>query len=174
MHGFFGLSDAVFSPDKMFRYRLDRTLVGRGPVLLVCGVNPSKADAEINDHSVTKIIGLSQRQRASRFILVNEFAYCATDVREVGYADDPVGPKNDYYIKQAIAEADMCIVAWGPLAKLPPILRNRWRRVLFLIQKANKEPLCWGTAKDGHPRHPLMISYSTPLQKWGRPAPEKA
>lgn len=173
MHGFFSdSSSAVFSPCGLYRYRLDRTLVGKGPVVSITMVNPSFAGSEVNDPTIRKLIGFCQRLRASRFIVTNKFAHIATDVRQLAHVDHPVGPQNDQHLGAAFAEADIHVVAWGPLTKLPPVLRNRWRRVLYLLSKAGASPQCWGTAKGGHPRHPLMLAYSTALEPWGRPNEE--
>lgn len=56
------------------------------------------------------------------------------------------------------------LVAWGPAAKLRiPVLRERWKHVVKLVGK----PLhCLGTAKDGQPRHPLMLRADAPLELW--------
>jgi len=166
---FFGNSSAVFSDCGLFRYRLDREMPYRGPVLSVTMVNPSRAGAEVNDPTVKKLIGFARVLRASRIIVTNKFAYVSTDVRALAHADDPVGPKNDHYIAEAVREADIHVVAWGPLAKLPPELHYRWRKVLGAIRKAGGAPKCWGTAMDGQPRHPLMLAYTTPLVAWSPP-----
>jgi hypothetical protein len=61
-------------------------------------------------------------------------------------------------------------VAWGPLGKLPPPLRTRWRDVVAIADRVGCRLMCWGTAQDGQPRHPLMLAYSTPLIEWRRPS----
>src|SRR3546814_20987169 len=98
----------------------------------MCAVNPSKANAEIDDATIRKDIGFSRRLGIGRFIKVNKFAYQATDVKALRSAADPVGPENDDYIRAAMREADLHIVCWGPLSKLPPHLRNRWRRIVAI------------------------------------------
>lgn len=161
---------AVFSPCGMFRMRLDRDLGAVGPVVAICGVNPSKAGAKTNDHTMTKIIGFGARLGWARIAMVNKFSLVATDVNALRDAADPVGPQNDRYILEAFAEADLIIPAWGPLSKLPPRLRGRWRDVAAMAQRTGKPVKCWGVAGDGQPRHPLMLSYETPLVPWRAPA----
>lgn len=78
-------------------------------------------------------------------------------------ADDPGGPENDAYIAQAIHGADIHIVAWGPLSKLPKSLRGRWREVVDVLSVAGAKPVCAWTAQDGQPRHPLMVATIQPL-----------
>ena len=165
---------AIFSACGTFRLRLDRDLGRPGRSAAICGVNPSRADGEVDDHSIRKIYGFAVRNGIGRFAMVNKFAFVATDVRELHAASvaDPVGRENDAHIRAAFAEADVVIVAWGSLTKLPPILRTRWRAVTAIAASLGKDLHCLGIANDGHPRHPLMLSYSTPLQPWVAPAME--
>ncbi|RIJ15972.1 DUF1643 domain-containing protein [Henriciella mobilis] len=165
-------SSAVFSPCGLYRHRLDRKVADTGPVVAVPGVNPSTADAEKNDATIRKDIGFGQRLGWGRIIKPNKFQLCATDVRELRDAADPIGPYADEYLYSIFKEADLVVPAWGPLAKLPRPLRQRWRRVVHIAQDAGHDTLwCFGTAQDGQPRHTLMLAYSTPLTPWRPPTP---
>ncbi|CEJ15985.1 hypothetical protein BN1110_06336 [bacterium YEK0313] len=165
---------AIFSPCGAFRLRLDRDLGLPGRSAAICGVNPSRAGSEVDDQTIHKIYGFAVRNGIGRFAMVNKFAFVATDVRELHAASvaDPVGRENDAHIRAAFAEADIVIVAWGSLAKLPPILRTRWRVVTAIAESLGKDLHCLGVTSDGHPRHPLMLSYATPLQFWTAPEAE--
>jgi hypothetical protein len=132
-------------------------------------VNPSKADGEIDDHTITKLIGFSQRFRFGRFIVWNKFAFRATDIKELRTARDPIGPANDGYIEQILEQSDVHIVAWGSLGKLPPNLRSRWRQVAAIADRVGCQLMCLGTAADGHPLHPLTLGYDRALIPWSRP-----
>lgn len=165
----FGGGSAVFSPDGLYRLRLERALEGSGPVAALCMVNPSTAGAEVNDPTITKGCGFGRRADWSRLIVGNKFARRATDVRDLRSLSDPVGPDNDSHLEQIFRDADIHIVAWGPLNKLPPHLRSRWRQVKAIADRVGCRLMCWGTAQDGHPRHPLMLAYSTPLVPWTAP-----
>lgn len=169
MTDLFPTGAAVISPDGVFRYLLERTIAAAGPVAAICSVNPSTADAKIDDQTIRKDMGFARRLGWSRIIKVNKFALRATDVRALRSAADPVGPENDRYIEQAFREADILVGAWGPLSKLPRPLRERWRAIAAIAERAGKPLHCWGVAKDGHPRHPLMLAYETPLVKWSAP-----
>jgi hypothetical protein len=160
---------AELSPCGRYRYRLERNFFRPGPVAAVFMVNPSTADAAADDRTIGKLLGFGARAGWSKLIVGNVFAYRSTDVKLLASCDDPVGPDNDFHLRHIVHDADVHIVAWGPLAKLPAELRDEWR-ILFahaLDAKANLR--CRGTAKDGHPRHPLMLAYSTPLKPWRRP-----
>jgi hypothetical protein len=85
-------------------------------------------------------------------------------------AQDPLGPENDRHLRDIMSAAPTVIFAWGPLAKLPPALRNRWKEIANLADEIGCTPMCLGTTQDGQPRHPLMLAYSTPLTPWRRPS----
>lgn len=160
---------AVFSECGLFRYLLEHDFGGPGPVISLTMVNPSEADDDKNDPTMTRVDGFAARMGASKVIVTNKNALVAKDVRALRSVPDPVGPENDAYIAQAIRGADVHIVAWGPLSKLPKPLRNRWRSVVDVLLAAGAKPMCWGTAQDGQPRHPLFVAYATPLVPWSAP-----
>lgn len=159
----------VFSECGLFRYLLEHDFGGTGPVISLGMVNPSLANGEKNDPTMTKVDGFATRLGASKVTVWNPFARIAKDIRDLRHVADPIGPENDAYIAKAIEGADIHIVAWGPLSKLPKPLRGRWRSVVDVLLKAGAKPMCWGTALDGHPRHPLMLAYATPLVPWTPP-----
>lgn len=168
--GLFQTGSAVFSAEGQYRYRLERGCAGTGPVVAGIMVNPSTAGAEVNDATIRKWLGFGRGLNAKRFIVGNKFAHVATDVRELRGVADPIGPANDEHIEQILRDADLHIVAWGPLAKLPKPFRNRWRDVVAIADRVGCRLMCWGTAQDGQPRHPLMLAYATPLVPWTPPA----
>ncbi|MBD9510046.1 DUF1643 domain-containing protein [Ensifer sp. ENS10] len=160
---------AVFSECGLYRYLLEHDFGGSGPVISLGMVNPSNADDENNDSTMTKVDGFAVRLGASKVKVWNKYAFVDKDVKALRSATDPVGPENDAYIAQAVTDADIHIVAWGPLSKLPKPLRNRWLAVADVLAKAGARPMCWGIALDGQPRHPLMLAYATPLVPWSAP-----
>lgn len=159
---------AVISPCGTYRYRLERVL-GEGPTAAIIGVNPSTADATIDDPTIRKDMGFGRRLGWGRILKGNLFAYRATDVRELRDAADPVGPKNNLHLAQILAEADVVVYAWGPTAKLPPKLRREYHKMVTLAWCLGVQPMCFGTAQDGQPLHTLMLAYDTPLEPWYDP-----
>jgi hypothetical protein len=132
-------------------------------------VNPSTADATHDDATIRRVIGFTERLGGGWAIVGNKFAFRATDVNALKTATDPRGPENDAHLEAIMAAAPVVIAAWGPLAKLPPNLRRRWRTVAAIADKVGAKLMCLGTAQDGHPRHPLMLAYDTPLIPWKAP-----
>ena len=161
---------AIISDCGLYRVRLERDLGRSGPVVAILGVNPSTADATVNDATIRKDIGFGARHGWGRLIKGNKFAYRATDVKVLRSVADPVGPDNDAHLEAIMRDADIVIAAWGPLSKLPTPLRRRWKDVVAIADRVGVRLKCFGTAKDGQPRHTLMLPYGTPLVDWKLPA----
>lgn len=165
------LASAVLSECWNYRYRLDHTIdMLGGPVYAFFGVNPSTADASIDDATVRKWRGFVTRWGGSRFIVGNVFAFRATDVRELASAADPVGRLNNDYLKEIISEADILVPCWGNTAKVPRDLRCHFRWMLHVLRESGKPIRAFGFSKSGDPLHPLMLGYDTPLADWVSPA----
>lgn len=163
---------AVLSPCGAYRYRLDRDLGRTDPVALVIMVNPSTADATADDPTIRKLKGFGRVYGWGRLMVGNLFAYRSTDVRALRDTIDPVGKDNDMHLLHMMRQADVIVVAWGPVAKQPRPLRERYSRIMHLSRCAGKPLFSIGpTAKDGHPKHPLMLPYSLELQPWTDPTP---
>lgn len=167
---FYQPSSAIISDCGLYRYRLERQSVGEGQTTVIM-VNPSTADATVNDATIRKLLGFGSRKGWGRIVVGNLFAYRATDVRELKAAYDPVGPDNDGHLLDMLREADRVVVAWGPVAKQPKHLRSRYRRVREMATMVSRPLYSIGApAKDGHPCHPLMLPYTHELQPWTDPA----
>lgn len=161
-----GGSSAVISNCGRYRYRLERTVdPGNDRTLLWCMLNPSVASATMDDPTIRKVVGFTRRNRFGRAVVVNAYAYRATDPKDLRRAAksgvDVFGPNNADHIRTLSREFDHCVVAWG--ANLTD--RVHEGRVLSLLQYG---PLkLWTLGVHRFPRHPLMLSYQTPLVPWG-------
>lgn len=160
---------AIFSDCRTWRYRLERDLGREGPTVALLGVNPSVADENKNDQTIRKDIGFGAVHGWGRIIKGNKFAFCAKDIKALRGAADPRGPENDDHLRQIMQDADQIVACWGPLAKLPPMLRRRWRTVAAIADDIGKPLWCFGTAQDGQPLHTMTLAYATPLIAWKRP-----
>ena len=162
---------AIISDCGSYRYRLDRFGSTHATCTAIIMVNPSTADAEQDDATIRKLRGFGERNKWGHLVIGNLFAYRATDVRELGRAYDPIGPQNDDHLMRILAEADQVVCAWGPISKQPAKWRGRFNDVVGLIRGTGLDPMCIGApAKCGHPKHPLMLPYSSKIQHWPWPA----
>lgn len=162
---------ALVSTDGQYRYWLSRDVGPGERVACFLMLNPSTADAEKDDPTIRKCIGFAKRWQCGRLLVVNLFAWRATDPQKLKEARDPVGPENDYYIEKgvdaAVVTAGRAVCAWG----VHGTLHDRNWNVLSLIrhrfstQVANLR--CLRLTADGHPEHPLFVPYSTELKPFG-------
>lgn len=162
-------SSAVFSPCGTWRYRLDRDVAFSGLVFAYFGVNGATAGEDDDDQTSMKWKGFTLRNNGQRYIAGNPFAFCATDVRELAKAVDPVGPENARYLAEIVAEADILVPCWGNRSKVPPRLRHHFDALLGLLRASGKPIKTFGFTASGDPKHPLMLGYDTPLVDWISP-----
>lgn len=160
---------AVFSHCGTYRYRLDRRLTATGTLFGYFGVNGSTAKGDEEDQTTLKWNGFTMRNGGRGYIVGNPYAYTATDVRNLASAKDPIGPENDRYIAEIIAEAEVLVPCWGSRLKLPPALRPRLDWLRARIFESGKPVRIFGLTHSGDPKHPLMLGYDTPLVAWPRP-----
>lgn len=164
----FRRSSAELSDCGHYRYRLTRQWApGVVPTVLWIMLNPSKADADKDDHTIRKCVGFSKRFGAGALEVVNLFAWRATDARELERHRflDPIGPENDAHLVRVLADPSPYlrrVVAWGDSGG--PIARERVTAVAKLIGTRYVE--CLGHTTNGNPLHPLTLAYARALRPW--------
>lgn len=158
---------AVLSKCNKYRYKLYREIdTVKGLTIAYFGINPSTADATIDDATVRKWRGFTERNNGKRFIVGNVFAYRSTDVNGLSKTTNPIGVDNHKYLSEIIYEADILVPCWGSRNKLPKNLRSELDNFMNLLKQSGKPLFCLGKTTSGDPKHPLMLGYSTQLIKW--------
>jgi len=152
--------DAVLSDCGTYRYLLRRTWDHKLPRSLFIMLNPSTADAEIDDATIRSCIRLSKCLGYGSFEVVNLFALRATDPAELQKAAEPIGPRNDIVIEAALGRCDMAICAWGA----HHMAQRRATEVRNMLRSRRPAIFCLGKTKAGFPKHPLYIKSGTPLE----------
>lgn len=185
---------ARVSGDGLYRYELTRTWDPANDARAVwIMLNPSTADAMVDDATVRRCIGFSKREGFGTMTVLNLYAYRSKDPDQLGAVADPVGPDN----RETIAEwtdphiAVKVIAAWGSFVPFgrevlrgqsvpgnprgragsggrPSLARLSHAQLVQTILNTIRSPrvYCLGTTKDGHPRHPLYVAADQPLQVW--------
>jgi hypothetical protein len=157
----------IFSECRNYRYTLLHQwdeLFERQRALFIC-LNPSTADENQLDPTLTRIKSFSTRLGANEFLILNLFAYRATDPKEMMTVNDPIGSENDAHIKAAITEAytlngeQLDIVGgWGNHG----LHMQRQRACLTLLEHFRELPnlniYCLGKNSNHTPKHPLYIA----------------
>lgn len=151
-----------FSPDRVHRYSLIHRLnpLFGDRLILWIGLNPSTADENKLDPTLTRIARFSEREGMDGFWMGNLFGLRTPYPKEMMAAADPVGPENDASLLEAARKCDRVIAAWG----VSGVYESRADAVVELLK--GHELWCLGTTKAGHPRHPLYVKADQPLVRW--------
>jgi hypothetical protein len=161
------VKDALLSDCKKFRYTLKRTWDADLARVLYLMLNPSKADAKIDDKTITRCIGFAQRMPGiGGFTVANLFAYRSKDPEDLLKAEDPIGPRNNKILKDLLFDAQIVVCAWGSHGSQINALIARQLHMLQYSLKC-RELWCLGTTKEGAPRHPLFLKNETELEPFG-------
>lgn len=155
-------SHAIYSPCERYRYELTRVWEPAGRRVAFIMLNPSTATESRNDPTVERCERRARTLGYGAFRVCNIFAWRETDPRIMRRVADPVGPGNDDAIDRACHWADDIVCAWGAhgahLGRGAAVER---------LSRATGRPLHHlGLTKDGQPKHPLYIAYTTRPQPW--------
>ena len=153
------LKSAHISGCGTFRYHLVRQWDPRLAILPFLLLNPSTADAAVDDQTVKKGIGFGWRLGFGGIEFFNLYAYRATKPPELKRAGYPVGPENDLIVRQQLTRDDgpkYIVCAWGAHARGQP----RVAEVMTLLNAWNIELRTLRHLKDGTPEHLLMLPYN--------------
>uniref|UniRef100_A0AAU1M5S9 DUF1643 domain-containing protein n=1 Tax=Streptomyces sp. NBC_00148 TaxID=2903626 RepID=A0AAU1M5S9_9ACTN len=145
---------AVFGEDRAHRYA-----PGTHTVFVL--LNPSIATAGQDDPTVRRLIGFARREGHGGLVLANLFAVRCTDPYALTAMRDTIGRHNDDLL-QLLAEAAVDItVGWGTWGTT-----KRAAAVEELLTGHGARLWALGTTKAGHPRHPLYLAKTAPLQPY--------
>ncbi len=160
--GRYGMQRAAeISECGQYRYALGRQW-GDGQTVAFIMLNPSTADADRDDPTITRCIHFARSWGYGGLVVANLYAYRATDPSELWRTADPVGPENDEHLTRVAAGCALLVAAWGANAK-----PGRIAQVLALPGMGRLHAL--GLTKAGQPRHPLYLRGDLTPQLWERP-----
>lgn len=165
---------------RTYRYSLTRDASDGAPKALtyfVIGCNPSVANADVDDPTMTREISLL-RIREDRAVLVklNLWPLVATKLtrqiahEEISQNRPTLGRRARAQVFAALEVARLApdkaivVAAWGALgAKMFP---DEATDIVNLADSIGVPLRCWGRTKDGHPKHPLYLPASTQLERF--------
>ncbi|WP_378941448.1 DUF1643 domain-containing protein [Paracoccus sp. R86501] len=154
-------SEALWSPCRSYRYALTRRW-DDGPGLGIVMLNPSTADAFRNDPTVERCERRARALGFGAFRVVNLFAFCATDPRDLRKAPEAVGPQNDDVLRQAAGWSQGILCGWG----IHGAHLGRGAQVELLLRATGVPLFHLGLTKAGMPRHPLYVAYRQGPVPW--------
>lgn len=155
-------SGALISPCGRFRWWLARPIAGGlgiGFVLWVM-LNPSTADARVDDPTIRRCIGFTQNWGFDRLAVANAYAYRTSSPAALKAAGYPIGEECDSHLIRLAREASLIVAAWG--GHIQP---TRAAAVLVMLRR-HAPVYTLGWTKAGQPLHPLYLPGDSPLIEW--------
>jgi hypothetical protein len=145
--------DAIISKCGTYRYLLQRFWDAHLESLNFVMLNPSTADASLDDPTIRRCLGFARTLGFGSLEVTNLFGLRSTDPKALRGHADPIGPENDEQIVSSATVCQLTICAWGAHGSY----LNRANRVLDLLRKAGIAPHVLAVTKDGQPKHPLYL-----------------
>lgn len=146
-----------------YRYTLWRKWAP-GETVMFIGLNPSTADATLDDPTIRRCIGFARAWGFGGLMMTNLFAWRATDPRDMKAAESPIGPFNNDVLWTAHMNAALTVAAWGAHGTH----LGRDAAVRAMLPRLHYLRL----TKDGHPGHPLYLPASLRPVEWVTPNAE--
>ena len=148
----FRKSGAEISLCQNYRYNLWRQWTDNpdcGTCVFI-GLNPSTADNIEDDPTIRRCIQYAKDWGCGRLVMLNLFAYRATDPAVMKQQARPVGSLNDYNLRFHTIGAQIVVAAWGNHGSH----RGRYKEALTAIDE-HVDLKCFKVTKAGQPIHPL-------------------
>lgn len=165
-----GISSAIFSEDRQYRYALWRVWNREKTALIFIGLNPSTGDEIHDDPTICKLGWLAKDLGYGGIYIGNLFALRSSSPAalllgsKLRVAKQSIGVENDKYLRELKRVAGIIVVGWGNLAQYS----NRYKAVLDLL---GKPVYCFAVTKAGQPSHPLYLQSPVELREY-LPEPE--
>jgi len=164
-----GLATATFDKSRDYRYRLSRVWDDSLPRIVWCMLNPSMATASVTDPTLARTVRFSRLWGAGAVEIVNLFAWRTPDPAELRVESiDPVGPRNDEAILEAVGPTRELIAAWGNHGAIPNpdtgISRSDEVRAVLGYHDVRLSYL--RLTQQSQPGHPLYIPSDTRPIPW--------
>lgn len=138
---------AIISKDKIYRYKLSRTWDSTKPTILFIGLNPSIANENVDDPTITRCINFAKDWGYGTLLMANLFAFRSTYPKNIYLIDDPIGKDNDHYLLECVIQSDLIVACWGNNGTY----MNREKVITELVPNL----YCLQKNKNGTPHHPL-------------------
>ncbi len=149
--------DAILDKKRKYRYMLKRQWGDSTDKFInFVLLNPSTANETVDDPTIKACIKFTQNLGYGGFYVTNLFAYRTKSPDILKKSTEPIGRKNDMFIKKYATKSKLVIIAWGNHGNY----LNRDKDVLKFITKI-KTPYCFITTQSGQPKHLLYIARNT-------------
>lgn len=143
------LKDAVFSECGKYRYYLLRVWDLNLPIAMCVGLNPSTANADEDDTTITNLSKLLLSYGYGALYMVNLFALISSNPDDLRASPDPI-KDNDKWLQLVHNKCDDVIFCWGAFKQA----EYRAKKIIKQFPGA----LCFGKTPAGKPLHPLAAT----------------
>jgi hypothetical protein len=137
---------AIISQDEKYRYQLSRIWDEEKPKILFLMLNPSIADADVDDPTIRRVVNFAKSWGYGGVFVGNLYAFRSTDPKGLRHTDNPIGEDNTQHIQSLLGLVEKVIYAWG----------NNQREPVWLYDLVDS-PYCIDVSKKGIPKHPLYL-----------------
>lgn len=151
-------SGAAFSRCGKYRYALWRNWDPERPKILFIGLNPSRADARHNDPTIRRCINFARDWGYGGLLVGNLFALRSPHPHSLRHSQNPVGPRNDYWLRLMSCDADRTLACWGNHGAL--IGRDA------VVAARFSDLWCLRRNRGGAPAHPLYMNAGQKPSRW--------
>ena len=141
---------AKFSEDRLYRYLLWRKMDSELPMIAFIGLNPSRANEDVNDNTIKKLIKITLNNGYGGLFMLNLFGIISEKPAVLVSHPNPIG-LNDVYLKTIIQAVDVVVCCWGTFKEAHKTGRSKEVLAMVPVEKRYYLRL----TKDGHPWHPL-------------------
>lgn len=140
---------AVLSNCNKYRFALCRIWDISKPVVMFIGLNPSTADANVDDPTIRRCINFAMSWGYGGIYMANLFSYRATSPSQMKLQNDPIGEDNDAWLIKLSESAAIVVAAWGN----DGCFLNRSE----IIKNMLPNLYCLKINNSGEPAHPLYL-----------------
>jgi hypothetical protein len=152
------LKGAEFSSCKKYRYKLYRIWDETLPLVMFIGLNPSTADENNDDHTVSNVGKIAKSNGYGGFYMMNSFPFISTDPKQL--TDLTHNNVNDHVLLEVSSICKDVVFSWGSFKVMNKTGRDQQLKSMFPNPKVLK------VNKDGSPKHPLYCSSKSILEDW--------
>lgn len=146
-----------FSPCGKYRYQLNVIWDESLPAAMCIGLNPSTANATMNDPTITKLLTILDNNKFGGLYMTNLFGLISPYPEDLRSCPDPV-KDNDVWLDRTAHLCVYKIFCWGNFKQAEyraKAIKNRFPGAF-----------CFGKNSNGSPKHPLYLKSNTLIQSY--------
>ena len=155
MQDLFDDNGAEFSPCRKYRYALWRIWDKSKPLVMFIGLNPSIANEDYNDPTITRICSIAKNNDFGGVYMMNCFPFVSTDPDNLYDCSGWI--ENEKRLKDIASKCKEVVFAWGNFKIVPKL------GVDYILSNIFPNAKALHINKNGSPKHPLYCKSDSKL-----------